>query len=164
MKKIERRVCGCVAADPAVDVLMNDLPVGAGGFINGPDPKILVSRRPYMAMRRGAQNTIFGAPPVCGRRATALRAAGPPYMVRAGDPPSSQHPPRASIRRRRGPQPQMSLRCGRRRPLPSPLLIPTAAVVSSPTPPKMTVDGRRLVNCVGSCGSWGAGAAGVFLV
>ncbi|KAL5235941.1 hypothetical protein ACI65C_003351 [Semiaphis heraclei] len=43
---------------------MNVLLVGTGGFINGTDPKIPAAGRPYMAMRRGAQNTIFGAPPV----------------------------------------------------------------------------------------------------
>lgn len=57
-------VCGrVVAADPGcADVLMNELTVGAGGFINGPGPKIPAAGRPYMDMPRVALNAIFMAP------------------------------------------------------------------------------------------------------
>lgn len=74
---------------------MNELSVGAGGFINGPGPKIPGQPPPIHGYATGgAQRTIFGAPPP-----RQPYAAGPPYMVRAGDPvpPLPRHGPRSPL-------------------------------------------------------------------
>jgi len=89
-----------------VDVLMNVLLVGTGGFINGTDPKIPAAAA-HTWLCDGGHKTLFSGRRRCGRRrrrshgVAALRAAGPPYMVRAGDPPSSLSPPLNPSRRTR---------------------------------------------------------------
>lgn len=83
---------------------MNVLLVGTGGFINGTDPKIPAAAA-HTWLCDGGHKTLFSGRRRCGRRrrshgSAALRAAGPPYMVRAGDPPSSlSRCRRLSIRR-----------------------------------------------------------------
>jgi len=85
---------------------MNVLLVGTGGFINGTDPKIPAAAA-HTWLCDGGHKTLFSGRRRCGRRrrsshgSAALRAAGPPYMVRAGDPLSSLPPPLNPSRRTR---------------------------------------------------------------
>lgn len=78
--------CGgsaAVAADPVVDVLMNDLLVGAGGFINGPGPKIPGSRRAaHTWLCDGGHKTLFS-----GRR-----RCRPPWPPQPPPPPPPRQP------------------------------------------------------------------------